>query len=193
MPPPNRQRHDALADGALQVLARKGARGLTHRAVDAESRAPSGTASRYFPSRDDLLTGITERLLERQIAMIGELKSTPLDADQLPGRVARNIRDILTARPEHAFALFELYLEGVRRPRLRQALAAATQARGEAVLRQCHAAGVRLSEKQAALLVMMSNGIVLTTIATEPDDLTGVEPMIHDAVQAVVTSAQYGG
>ena len=49
MPPFNALRRDHLADAAIELLAREGARGLTHRGVDAQAAEPPGTTSRYFP------------------------------------------------------------------------------------------------------------------------------------------------
>ena len=48
MPPFNAERRDRLADAAIEVLAHEGARGLTHRAVDAQ--APSRRARRRATS-----------------------------------------------------------------------------------------------------------------------------------------------
>ena len=61
----NPERRTALADAGLAVLARDGARGLTHRAVDAEAGVPTGTTSNYFRSRDDLLEALVARIFER--------------------------------------------------------------------------------------------------------------------------------
>jgi DNA-binding transcriptional regulator YbjK len=47
----NDERRRELADAGLAVLARDGARGLTHRAVDSAAGAPAGTASNYFRTR----------------------------------------------------------------------------------------------------------------------------------------------
>jgi DNA-binding transcriptional regulator YbjK len=61
----NDQRRAALVDAAIEVLAKEGARGLTFRAVDIEAAVPTGTASNYFASRDDLLTQAGARVYER--------------------------------------------------------------------------------------------------------------------------------
>lgn len=61
MPPSNAARRDRLADAAMLILARDGTRGLTHRAVDAEAGEPPGTTSRYFRTRQALLTAVMER------------------------------------------------------------------------------------------------------------------------------------
>ena len=61
----NDDRRRDLADAGLSVLAREGARGLTHRAVDHEAGVPTGTASNYFRSRDALIAALVERIGQR--------------------------------------------------------------------------------------------------------------------------------
>ncbi|UMG93479.1 TetR family transcriptional regulator [Nocardioides sp. TF02-7] len=61
----NEGRRTALADAGLAVLAREGARGLTHRAVDREAGVPTGTASNYFRSRTELVEALAHRIGER--------------------------------------------------------------------------------------------------------------------------------
>lgn len=55
-------RRDALADAAIAVLANKGGRGLTHRAVDSAAGLPEGSTSYYFRTRQALLTAVVQRL-----------------------------------------------------------------------------------------------------------------------------------
>ena len=61
----NAERRTLLADAAVRVLAQQGSRGLTHRAIDAEAKAPRGTASNYFASRDEIIDAILLRISER--------------------------------------------------------------------------------------------------------------------------------
>ena len=63
----NLERRTKLADAAVKVLAREGARGLTHRAVDAEAGVPKGTASNYFASRDGIVEAILLRIGHRPL------------------------------------------------------------------------------------------------------------------------------
>jgi DNA-binding transcriptional regulator YbjK len=114
----NPQRRELLADAGLRVLARAGARGLTHRAVDREAGVPAGTASNYFRSRDALLNGLAERIFAR-------MEAGPDDLARLEGRgrMADYLLDIVrrtTREPDLMRALFELRLEGARRPELRR-------------------------------------------------------------------------
>ncbi|MDD9947382.1 MAG: hypothetical protein OXU20_40460 [Myxococcales bacterium] len=49
------KRQDEIADAALRVLGLLGARGLTHRAVDAHANLPAGSTSYYCRRRIDLI------------------------------------------------------------------------------------------------------------------------------------------
>ena len=57
-----------VGDAAIAVLAEQGARGLTHRAVDAEAGLPSGTTSNYARTREALLTLTLTRIAELEAA-----------------------------------------------------------------------------------------------------------------------------
>lgn len=58
-----------LCDAGIEVLARGGGRKLTHRAVDTEAGLPVGSTSNLFRSRDALLAGILQRILDRETAV----------------------------------------------------------------------------------------------------------------------------
>ena len=64
------QRHSAIADAGLRLIAREGLRGLTHRAVDAEAGLPAGSASNCFRSRAALLDAVVARLEELDLAVV---------------------------------------------------------------------------------------------------------------------------
>ncbi len=57
-----------VGDAAIAVLAEQGARGLTHRAVDAEAGVPPGTTSNYARTREALLTLTLTRIAELEAA-----------------------------------------------------------------------------------------------------------------------------
>ncbi|GAB3501068.1 TetR/AcrR family transcriptional regulator [Amycolatopsis cihanbeyliensis] len=120
----NPERRAALADAAVEVLARSGARGLTFRAVDAGAGVPAGTASNYFANRDDLLWHAATKIHERLGPGVAELAayeraapSRELVAEMLRGLLER-VREDRTGY----LALLELRLEATRRPGLREAL-----------------------------------------------------------------------
>lgn len=120
----NPERRAALVDGAIEVLAREGARGLTFRAVDAEAQVPAGTASNYFANRDDLLTQAGARIYERlkpdDATMDLGLRGAH-DREHLTALMKETVRRVAAFRTGF-LALLELRLEATRRPDLRAVL-----------------------------------------------------------------------
>ncbi|MEV7404767.1 TetR family transcriptional regulator [Streptomyces sp. NPDC091267] len=68
-------RADLIADAALALLAERGMRGLTHRAVDERAGLPQGSTSNYARTRQSLLEATVRRLAEREARVLapGEL------------------------------------------------------------------------------------------------------------------------
>lgn len=85
MSAPRSNRREVLMDAAARVVADKGMRGLTHRAVDSEAGVPQGSTSAYFRTRDALVTALTEHLAARLSADVGrveaEIDKRPKDLD----------------------------------------------------------------------------------------------------------------
>ncbi|MFJ4169266.1 TetR/AcrR family transcriptional regulator [Paenarthrobacter sp. NPDC089714] len=105
-------RRTELADAALAVVAAKGLKGLTHRAVDAEAGAAVGTTSNYFRNREALVTAALDRVEELDSRLLrqqarGQFPTSVSElAEQLTGAVlalAREHADLTRAR--FAFAL----------------------------------------------------------------------------------------
>ncbi|MEU4633410.1 TetR family transcriptional regulator [Micromonospora chalcea] len=187
----NPERRTLLADAGLRVLADAGARGLTHRAVDAEAGVPTGTTSNYFPSRAALLAGLAERIFDRiapDPAVLADLgrraPSLALMTDYLRDIVARTTRE-----PGLTRALFELRLEAARRPELRSALGG--------VLRQGYAddvahhlaAGLPGGAYEVALLHYAVDGLLLDLLTTSIDAGFDTDQVVSDLVSRLVGDA----
>ncbi|MDX5460070.1 TetR/AcrR family transcriptional regulator [Micromonospora tulbaghiae] len=187
----NPERRTLLADAGLRVLADAGARGLTHRAVDAEAGVPTGTTSNYFPSRAALLAGLAERIFARiapDPAVLADLgrrePSLALMTDYLRDIVARTTRE-----PGLTRALFELRLEAARRPELRSALGG--------VLRQGYAddvahhlaAGLPGGAYEVALLHYAVDGLLLDLLTTSIDAGFDTDQVVSDIVSRLVGGA----
>ncbi len=111
----NSARRTALIDAAIEVLARDGARGLTFRAVDVEADVPAGTASNYFPNRDELFNQLGAHIHQR----------LTLAPEQVSGSLTEVMRALfghISANRTGWLALLELRLEATRRPDLQAAL-----------------------------------------------------------------------
>jgi DNA-binding transcriptional regulator YbjK len=166
MPPFNAARRDHLAAAAIEILAREGARGLTHRAVDAEAGEPPGTTSRYFRTRDALLGAAVDRVRDQHFADLKNAPRGPVDGARIGDHLASMVRDAVTVNRSRHLAILELLLEGTRRPELRAALVATRKAQIQ-LMRDIHrAAGVDLAERQAAMLVTAITGLVHTALTT---------------------------
>ncbi|MEU1287413.1 TetR/AcrR family transcriptional regulator [Kitasatospora sp. NPDC005856] len=142
MTPP---RPTLIADAAITLIAERGLRGLTHRAVDEEAGLPAGSTSNLARTRAALLelalTRIVERETEDQPVLAEEAPAAapPVPAAAIPATPAgpavpatpAAARDLLvrggaellhqalTSGRRFTLARLELALEATRRPELR--------------------------------------------------------------------------
>lgn len=172
----NAGRRAELADAGIAVLAREGSRGLTHRAVDAEGGAPTGTTSNYFRSRAELLEGLVARISERLAPdpeALAELASHPPDRASF-GRHLRDIVRRLSAHPEVTLAWFELRLEAARRPEVADLMRGVLLEgfRGDVAYNE--AAGLPGGPAEIALFHYAVDGLLFDrlTVSIDPDTPT---------------------
>lgn len=165
-------RKTLIADAAIALLGSVGARGLTHRAVDAQAGLPAGSTSFYCRSRLDLL-----RLTLRRHASL-DLADLEADAlrvaqptwsrEDLLALVAHRVREWLApAQRARLVARFELFLLASREPELaeivrelRAQFLLATQA---ALVR----AGVSEPEARARMLAQFVDGHLLDCVGAD--------------------------
>ncbi|MEV1085913.1 TetR family transcriptional regulator [Streptomyces sp. NPDC050211] len=116
----NPARRAALLDGAIEVLAREGSRGLTLRAVDTQAAVPKGTTTNYFADRAELLAQVMQRIQERltpqEAQVAGALQEKP-SADVV-ATLLKQLLGRMRADRSSWLALMELRLEATRRPEL---------------------------------------------------------------------------
>jgi AcrR family transcriptional regulator len=84
-------RRSLVADAALDLVAERGLKGLTHRAVDERAGVPAGTTSNYHRTRTSLVDAVIARLEERDLAVWAADRDAPppVDADGLAELLAR--------------------------------------------------------------------------------------------------------
>ena len=184
----NDERRAGLADAALRVLAREGARGLTHRAVDAEAGAPTGTASNYFRSRPALIGAIADRIAVRlapEPATLDELGALPPSRELF----ATYIRDIvrrLTVHRDVALALFELRLETGRRPELADVVGAWLRDNFEGDVAFNAAAGLPGGRAEIALFHYAIDGLLFDRLTTSIDPDTSTDDVVDVLVEGLL-------
>lgn len=180
----NDSRRSALADAAIDVLAREGSRGLTHRAVDRAGGAPTGTASNYFASRAALLEAVVARIYERlqpDAATLERLAATPPSRESY----AAHLRDLvrrLTADSSVTLALFEMRLEAARRPEVAALMEQTLRAGFEGDIAYTEAGGLPGGPAEIALFHYAIDGLLLDrlTVSIDPERST------DDVVDALV-------
>jgi DNA-binding transcriptional regulator YbjK len=161
-------RRELLADAAIEVLAREGGRGLTHRAIDREAEVPEGTTKNYYPSRNSLFLAVARRMADQHTAAVHALR------EQMPDGVTREDITVLyaamlrrmasTARSQF-LALFELHLEGVRRPEVRAALGEMTLATVDSAVHLHAAVGDRMDRRGGGLLDAGLLGVAMSMLS----------------------------
>lgn len=76
-----------VLDAAIELLGTEGLRALTHRRVDSIADVPAGSTSNYFRTRQALVEGVLDRLLERDrvdvAALAGAASAAPRDEREL--------------------------------------------------------------------------------------------------------------
>jgi AcrR family transcriptional regulator len=159
-------RKTLIADAAIALLGSVGARGLTHRAVDAEAGLPAGSTSFYCRSRLDLLRLALRRhatldLADLEADALRVTQATWTRADLL-ALVAHRVREWLApAQRARLVARFELEPELAEIVReLRAQFLLATQA---ALVR----AGVSQPEARARLLAQFVDGHLLDCVGAD--------------------------
>jgi len=68
-------RRTRMLDAALAIIGEGGTRALTHRGVDRRLKLPDGSTSNYFRTREALLDGAVERLVEVDQATLTDIHS----------------------------------------------------------------------------------------------------------------------
>ena len=162
-------------------MARQGARGLTHRAIDREAGAPPGTTGNYFPKRDDLIDGLVDRLAERLAPdpnVHAELAVRP------PSRAlfTEYIHDIaarLTADPDVALALFELRLEAARNRDVERRVGGWLRTGLAADIEFNRSAGLPGGPLEIVLLHYALDGLLLDRLTTSIDSKTPITDVVE--------------
>ncbi|MFD9718103.1 TetR/AcrR family transcriptional regulator [Streptomyces sp. NPDC059076] len=187
---PQGSRADLITDTALDVLAERGMRGLTHRAVDEAAGLPQGSTSNLFRTRQTLLEAVVTRLMHREVSILGiDEMPGPTDgtaalADALALAVHRSLNEHRTL----VIARYELALEATRRPELRTAYDTAGRSFRGPLQALLTAAGSSDAERHTRSLIAWCEGL-LFTCAAGADHLA---PPDHETVRKGLTELLNG-
>ncbi|WP_269856084.1 TetR/AcrR family transcriptional regulator [Streptomyces sp. RPT161] len=154
-----------IADTAIALLAERGTRGLTHRAVDDRARLPPGTTSNHARTRAALLQTALTRLAERETASFTTHPTAPDPRTALRDTLTEGLHAALTVGRTLTLARLELALEATRRPELRVRYDALGQGFIDLAADLLAAAGAAAPRRAARRLVAWCDGILFNATA----------------------------
>jgi DNA-binding transcriptional regulator YbjK len=178
------ERRQAISDAALEVLGRKGSRGLTHRAVDQAAGLPPGSTSNYFRTRSALLSAALRRHIELDLPPDAELAEVPdlsLTKEQAKEIALAGLDHILQPdRRALLAARYELVLESTRRRALHEGFEQARERFITLVEALLRATGCSTPRRHAVQLVTAIDGILLDQLLATAAalDRRGIEEAI---------------
>lgn len=164
---PGAARADLVADTALALLAERGMRGLTHRAVDEAAGLPQGSTSNLARTRQALLELAVRRLAEREARVLGlhEMPDPRAGAGSLADALALAAHRVLTDNRELTLARYELALEATRRPELRAYFDAAGARFRDRLTALVTGLGSTDPERHALSLIAWADGLMFSCVA----------------------------
>ncbi|WP_190109688.1 TetR/AcrR family transcriptional regulator [Streptomyces cinnamoneus] len=165
--PATASRAELIADTAITLLAERGMRGLTHRAVDEAAGLPPGSTSNHARTRAALLELAMRRHAAREarVLTLEEMPALTDGPEALADAVALALHRILTDHRELLLARYELALEATRRPELRKIYDAEGRAFREPLVALMTAAGSTEPERHALSLLAWSEGLMFSCTA----------------------------
>jgi AcrR family transcriptional regulator len=184
-------RRELLLDAAIDITAAQGLRGVTHRAIQQAAGLPHGSVTYYFKTRQQLVTAMVERLVERDrvpvTAMVHDLLMTLVGSAETPDyeHLAERLRSWLDEGRVVHLARMELDLEGVRDPELMALMsrgAAEFWKIGELI---AAARGSKDPELDGRVMVTLLLGLFTDYFTREPHDPRVLLAGMRRAVESV--------
>jgi DNA-binding transcriptional regulator YbjK len=188
--PLGEDRRGAIADAAIHLVATRGLRGLTHRAVDAEAGLPPGSTSYYLRTRAALLTACVNRMLERDLT--GGSAESPADLD-LEEVMVGMVLNLVRGRPDDLIARYELSLEASRQPELRDAIIQGGRQLREGLADLLAALGIPDAATIAWPVAAMMDGLLYDRIAGAGSALSeeAFETAVRRSLAALLTGLRH--
>ncbi|RKS06732.1 TetR family transcriptional regulator [Nocardiopsis sp. Huas11] len=162
-------RAELIAATALELIAERGLRGLTHRAVDEAAGLPPGSTSYHARTRARLVEAALTWLVEQEESepSMRTLREagTGLDRATAADRGADFLHTAYTRDRARSLARFELALEAGRSPELREVYDRLGLRFRRMAMGLMAALGSAEPERHAGVLVHWSEGVLFDALA----------------------------
>lgn len=160
-----RESRTRLLDGALDLLGRSGAAGLTVRATEEVAGLPHGSVRHHFGDRASMVAALFEHLADRE--------GLPV-----PGGTALALQHWLGAGRDLTLARYELFLMAARDPSLRAPLVRARE-------RFVAACAQETNSASAATIVAALDGLILDALVRGGDEPDRLGPAVERIMEIV--------
>jgi DNA-binding transcriptional regulator YbjK len=151
-------------DAAIDLVGTEGLRALTHGRVDARAGLPKGSTSNYFRTRAALLTGVVERIVERELPGVGAA-FFPASADGLVDALCAEFEHMTRTNRVQTTARLVLFLEGSHDAVLREALTRGREAMEATAIPALAQLGAHDPRAAATTIAAGTEGLILHRIA----------------------------
>ncbi|GAB3192832.1 TetR/AcrR family transcriptional regulator [Nesterenkonia suensis] len=151
---------EALLEAVVHVVAERGLRGLTYRAVADRAQVNNTLIAHHFGSRDALLVAAVEWAAERSLRLSDLSTVTRIDSE-----FARTLVDLVRTEPDLQVFQYEMVLESRRRPELRPAVAAFYRQYIGSLTQALEAQGYHGAPVLARVIFAALDGLVIQELA----------------------------
>ncbi|WP_319447417.1 MULTISPECIES: hypothetical protein [unclassified Mycobacterium] len=165
-------------DSALEVLARDGVAGITHRAIGEAADVPLGSITYHFATLDDIVQLAFQTHVDKLASRFEQRLASCEQAADLIECIAMAITDDLAADPNELAVTYELYGDAVRRGATKR-LTQQWMVRAEDALAQ------HVDRATARLLDVVIEGLMVHMSIAQ-------QPISKDEVRALLTMAASG-
>lgn len=155
-------------DAAVDLVGSEGLRALTHARVDARAGLPRGSTSNYFRTRAALLSGVVDRILERELPGVDAAFSPASVADFVDALCAL-FEYTTTVNRSLTTARLVLFMEATHNAELRGALSRGRAAMKDSVEPVLAELGAPDPRAAADAIMACFEGLILHRIARDED------------------------
>ena len=172
-----------VLDAAIELLGTQGLKALTHRRIDDLAKLPPGSTSNYFRTREALLSGVADSILEREVAGMGATLAPRTGEELLDALVAlidrttEDQRTLTTAR-------LVLFMEASHHPSLRQTLDQGRAILQAALQRTLADLGAPDPDASTKAIMACAEGLILHRVTRH--DNTDIRPVLDLVVRAAL-------
>lgn len=180
-------REEVLLDAAIEVLAAGGVRQLTHRAVDVAAGLPLGSTSNRFRSRDALLGGVLNRILERETAVWASSagRSGTIDVGGFSAALGRLIEALTGTHRTLTVARHAVFVEAGNRVWLGEETTRGRSQLADWMVPALITLGSRDPQAHLQYLLALVEGLLVSRLvhpAPSADPAAAIEALLHGLV-----------